>query len=175
MKKMALLSLTALLGFGLPAAAKPITSTVTLTDGAGKEIGTAVVREMKYGVEIALDLKDAPVGTKAIHIHENGDCTGPTFESAGAHFAGGKDKHGKVAGGPHAGDMENINIPKSGKLKTKLKNTNVSLKADAPNTLLRAQGTSLIIHAKPDDHTSQPSGDAGDRIACAVLTAPTAN
>lgn len=166
--------LFAFLGFYFQAQANQVKS-VTLIDGKGAEVGTAILKDQISGVEISLDLRNLPSGTKAIHIHEKGDCKGPDFKSAGDHLAPADQKHGKVPGGPHAGDLPNITISQNGKLKTTLKSTLVTLKVNQPNSLLRPEGAALVIHAKADDHRSQPAGDAGDRIACAVLTKPNAN
>jgi Cu-Zn family superoxide dismutase len=70
--------------------------------------------------------------------------------------------------GLHAGDLPNIVIPRNGKLDFELFAMDLTL-ADGPNTVLDADGTALVIHAKADDYKSQPAGDAGDRIACGVI------
>jgi Cu-Zn family superoxide dismutase len=79
--------------------------------------------------------------------------------------------HGDVEGGPHEGDLPNITVGKNGKGKAVFINKNVTLKA-GPNSLFKTGGTSLVIHAKPDDHKTQPSGDSGDRVACGIIPQP---
>jgi Cu-Zn family superoxide dismutase len=76
-----------------------------------------------------------------------------------------------VMGGPHGGDMPNQHVGADGMLDVQVLNTGVTL-AKGPKSLLDADGSALVIHAKPDDYKTQPSGDAGDRIACAVIKAP---
>jgi superoxide dismutase, Cu-Zn family len=74
-------------------------------------------------------------------------------------------------GGPHGGDMPNQHVGADGVLKAQVLNTGVTLGAGA-KSLGDADGTALVIHADPDDYTSQPAGNAGGRIACAVISAP---
>ena len=124
------------------------------------------------GVLILLDLTAAPSGTHAFHIHETGKCEPPEFKSAGGHFNPDETKHGILnPEGPHAGDMPNIHIPADGKLTIEVLNTLVSV--DGDNGVLDDDGSALMIHAGPDDYKTDPSGNSGDRIACAVLTAAT--
>jgi Cu-Zn family superoxide dismutase len=110
-----------------------------------------------------------PVG-HAFHIHEKGQCDAATsFESAGGHFAPLKHTHGYLsADGPHAGDMPNQFVGSDGALQLQVVNPNVTL-GSGEGALFDADGSALVLHAKLDDYRSQPSGDAGDRIACAVI------
>ena len=89
--------------------------------------------------------------------------------NAGGHFALEDEKHGfATENGPHAGDMPNIHVPASGQLTIDVLNPNVSLQ-DEEGSLLDEDGSAIVIHAKADDYTSQPAGNAGDRIACGVI------
>jgi superoxide dismutase, Cu-Zn family len=104
----------------------------------------------------------------AIHFHETGKCE-PPFRSAGGHFNPTKKAHGMMdQGGLHAGDLPNLIVPKSGKLTFEVFAEDLTLAA-GPNTVLDGDGTALIIHAKRDDYHTQPSGDAGDRMACGAI------
>ena len=67
------------------------------------------------------------------------------------------------------GDLPNLVVPASGKLDFEIFAPGLSLGA-GPGTIFDADGTAIVIHAKADDHRSQPAGDSGDRIACAALT-----
>jgi Cu/Zn superoxide dismutase len=71
--------------------------------------------------------------------------------------------------GHHAGDMENLKIPKNGKLTRTVVNKKVTLEKDKPNSLFHEGGTAVVIHASADDHTTDPAGNAGDRIACGLI------
>jgi Cu-Zn family superoxide dismutase len=70
--------------------------------------------------------------------------------------------------GPHAGDMPNLHVPPDGKLKIEVLDPTVTLSAES--ALLDADGSALVIHAGPDDYKTDPAGNAGDRIACGVIT-----
>ena len=72
-------------------------------------------------------------------------------------------------GGPHGGDLPNLVVPASGKLDFEAFAPGLSL-STGPGAVLDADGTAIVIHAKADNHQSQPSGDSGDRIACGVLS-----
>jgi len=103
-----------------------------------------------------------------IHFHETGKCE-PPFESAGGHFNPGKKAHGVLdLGGSHAGDLPNVVVPAGGKLEFELFVPGLTLAA-GPSSVLDADGTALVIHAKADDYRTQPAGDSGDRIACGVI------
>lgn len=149
----------------------PTTVDVQVKNAKGEDLGKVTLSSLANGVRVRFDLKKLPPGEKAFHFHEKGSCVGPKFESAGAHFAPTKNAHGfDSTGGPHAGDMPNIVVAADGTAKAEFVNPHVSLAA-GDNSLLRGEGTALVIHAKPDDYKTQPSGDAGDRVACGEIKA----
>ncbi len=151
----------------LPAAA--FAATATLKDTDGKEVGTVEFTQTPDGVLLKGNLTGIAAGERAFHIHETGKCE-PPFKSAGGHFNPDDDSHGFMTeDGPHAGDMPNLFIPKSGELTFQVYNDNVSLEDGEDGYLFDDDGSALIIHAGADDYKSQPSGDAGDRIACGVI------
>ncbi len=143
---------------------------VSLENNEGQVVGTATLTEGEEGVHISLEGEDLPAGEHGFHIHEVGKCELPDFESAGSHYNPTNAKHGfNHPEGPHAGDLENITVNEDGTVQAEVDAPMVTLQADTENTLYTEQGTSLMIHSGPDDYRSQPSGDAGDRIACGVI------
>lgn len=157
----------------LTAAADPKPVSVTVNDGSGKSLGTATLTDTGKGVKIDLDLHGLPPGQHAIHVHETAKCDGPDFKSAGGHFNPDKKHHGSMAkDGPHAGDMPNFTADAKGNAKTSVTDPNINLKASDPHSAVAGAGTALVIHEKADDMKTDPSGNAGARIACGVIAAP---
>ena len=97
-------------------------------------------------------------------------CEGPGFTSAGPHFNPDQKHHGlQNPEGPHAGDMPNFTVEANGMATATLVDPRVNL-GDGDHSLFTNGGTALVIHAKADDMKSDPAGNAGDRIACGVIT-----
>lgn len=153
--------------------AEPVmmTKTYPIQNAGGYDLGEVTIKDVADGVEVMVSVNSLPEGTSAIHFHETGTCDGPDFTSAGGHYNPDNVSHGKNTGsGPHAGDMDNFDVPVSGMVTFTRMNKMVSLsERDGFAPLLDDNGTALIIHAEADDYESQPSGAAGARIACAVI------
>lgn len=153
----------------LPAAAQ--TAKASLKDAAGKEVGKAELVQTPHGVLIKLTLAGLPPGEHAVHIHAVGKCEPPGFTTAGGHFNPGGHKHGMEATeGQHAGDMPNLHVPASGALAIEIANPRITLAKGQPTSVFDADGSAIVIHARADDYKSDPAGNAGDRIACGVIT-----
>ena len=151
----------------LPAAAQ--TATAALKDAGGKAVGSANLAQTQNGVLINLSVKGLPPGEHAFHVHAVGKCE-PPFTSAGGHFNPGNKKHGLLAAeGHHAGDMPNLHIPQSGDLTVEVVNTSITLDKGKPNSVFGTNGTAIVIHAGSDDYKTDPTGEAGGRIACGVI------
>jgi Cu-Zn family superoxide dismutase len=109
-----------------------------------------------------------PDSEHGFHIHENGDCSAPDGSSAGGHFNPGSSEHGSISTAMHhGGDMPNIKADAQGNAHIDgpvASNVNVGV-GDGFDIV----GRGLIVHADPDDYKTQPTGNAGARLACAVI------
>lgn len=150
-----------------PAASDFRQAGATLLNAEGAEVGDVIITETASGVlHLILDLRDGvlPAAQHGFHIHETGACEAPTFESAGGHLAGGKEHGIHSPNGIHLGDLPNITTYDAGAVHVEY------FLADVPmDQILDDDGSAVVIHDGVDDYTTQPSGNAGDRLACGVL------
>lgn len=152
----------------LATAASGQTAHAELHNDQGQAIGDATLVQTPHGVLMTVALHGVPPGMHAFHIHAIGKCE-PPFTSAGGHFNPADRKHGiENPAGMHAGDLPNIYVPEGGALKFDVFVPSVSL-TGGKDDLFNADGSSLVIHAGPDDYKSDPAGDAGPRIDCGVI------
>ncbi|KXH80876.1 superoxide dismutase family protein [Sporosarcina sp. HYO08] len=143
-----------------------------LINTKNEKIGEVSFVEGKDGVTIAVIAEGLPPGKKGIHIHETGVCTPPTFTSAGGHLNPAHREHGfDNPKGFHLGDLPNIEVDANGRVSAELELKDVTLEMGQKNSLLDRDGSALVIHANEDDYKTDPSGNSGDRIACAVVKA----
>lgn len=159
-----------------PAFAKPKDAlTVPLKTATGEDAGTATFRQGKTQLTIKVDLKNLPVGAHGVHIHEKALCEAPDFKSAGGHFNPDAKQHGlQNPMGHHNGDLpKNITIGEGHTGTATFKVGYLSLDPASPNSIVANGGTSIMVHEKADDMKTDPTGNAGNRIACGVITMPT--
>ncbi|MBR1216956.1 superoxide dismutase family protein [Bradyrhizobium sp. U87765 SZCCT0131] len=141
----------------------------TLKNAEGAAIGSLDLAQVSDGVLVKLTARGLPPGEHAFHVHAVGKCE-PPFTTAGGHFNPDNRKHGMMsAEGHHAGDMPNLIVPASGDVAVEVVNTAVTLDKGKPNSLYKPDGTAFVIHAAADDYKTDPTGNAGGRIACAVV------
>ncbi len=155
----------------LLAAAGPGAS-ATLRDPQGKTVGTATLEQAPEGVRITVAVSGVSPGLHGFHVHAVGKCEGPDFKTAGGHFNPGSREHGlENPRGAHAGDMPNLEVGADGNGKGVFLARGATLEA-GPGSLFPEGGTSVVLHAAPDDMKTDPAGNAGARIACGVVTRP---
>ena len=158
------------------AATSATTSTLTsaeanLASASGSLVsGKLMLAPMGDGVHITGEIGGLGAGmTHAIHVHEKGDCSAADASSAGGHFNPAGSAHGRAGTAVHhAGDMDNIVANAEGRAKIDIHLAGVSLGGGAANDVF---GRAIVVHAAPDDYTSQPAGNAGARVACGVISA----
>lgn len=149
-------------------AAQPEKAVAYLNPTEGnKTSGTVVLTAQNGSVMIMADFEGLPPGKHGFHIHEKGDCSAPDATSAGGHFNPDNSPHAGPDNPPgqrHVGDLGNIEADSNGKAHYEREDPIVSLKG--PHSVI---GKAVIIHADADDLESQPTGNAGSRLACGVI------
>ena len=130
------------------------TGTVSFTQSGDKVIVSGLVSGLKADAE------------HGFHLHEKGDCSSGDGMSAGGHFNPGSQPHGNHAeASHHAGDLPSLKADASGVAKFSFESKSISVGNGASDIVGRA----LIVHRDPDDFTTQPTGNSGPRLACAVM------
>ncbi|HYW09698.1 MAG TPA: superoxide dismutase family protein [Longimicrobium sp.] len=153
---------------------RPVTFSIPIFDAAGRTVGTVTALQRGDSVRIGVRATGMPAGTHGAHLHDAGMCDAPQFTTAGPHLNPTARQHGmRNPRGPHLGDLPNLVVAADG---TGALDATVagSLTAGvAP--IFDANGTSFVVHASRDDMVTDPSGNSGARIACAVIAAPNAS
>jgi Cu-Zn family superoxide dismutase len=140
-----------------------------LIDRAGAPVGRVALAPDGAGVRITVEASGLTPGLHGIHLHAAGACVGPAFASAGGHVNPAGKKHGlHNPEGAHGGDLPNLTAAADGAARYATTTHLITLDA-GPTGLFDADGAALVIHAMPDDERTDPTGNSGDRVACAVL------
>ena len=145
----------------------PVTRAVALLHPAkdGKVEGTLTFAKAAAGLKVTGRITGLPPGTHGFHIHEFGDCTAADFSSAGGHYNPTGHQHaGPTEARRHMGDMGNIEAGADGTASVDY--TDARLRLEGAHGIL---GRGVIVHANPDDLKTQPTGNAGGRVACGVI------
>lgn len=145
---------------------------MALVNSAGQTIGSVRAWQTSGGVGFHISAAGLPHGLHALHVHSVGRCDPPDFASAGPHWNPLGKQHGlNNPNGPHAGDLPNVEVAANGVLSQTVTLPGASLFAPpgTPGALMDADGAALVIHAQADDYMTDPAGNSGPRIACAVL------
>lgn len=145
---------------------------VEVVDPAGAAIGTIEVLQDANGSTLAVEVAGLEEGLRGVHLHETGRCEGPSFETAGGHWNPSAKEHGRDnPAGAHAGDLSNLIVDSEGHGSATYLVGGILMEGTEIR-MADEDGTALVIHAGPDDYRTDPSGDSGARVACAVLAPP---
>ncbi|HEY5381539.1 MAG TPA: superoxide dismutase family protein [Acidobacteriaceae bacterium] len=144
---------------------------VKLVGSQGQPVGSVTFKTVKKGVKMTIKLENVPFGEHAVHIHENPVCDAPDFHGAGGHFNPAGKQHGyQNPMGHHNGDLPgNVMVDEDHMGEASFVLKDISLDPKAPDSLFLNGGTSVVVHEHADDMKTDPSGDAGNRIACGVV------
>lgn len=137
----------------------------------GETIGQAVFEQAPTGVLMRVAVSGLTPGEHGIHLHGTGKCE-PDFKAAKGHINPEGSKHGlRNPEGPDSGDLPNLFVANDGTAQAEFFTTRVSVVAggEATPALLDEDGATVVIHANPDDHQTQPIGGAGGRVGCGVI------
>lgn len=116
------------------------------------------------GVRVVVELENLSPGDHGFHVHQNGDCSAPNGTSAGGHFNPESQDHGaRTADVRHVGDLDNVTADADGTARAEFVDSQIALSGE--HSIV---GRAVIVHAAPDDY-SQPTGNAGARVACGVI------
>jgi Cu-Zn family superoxide dismutase len=136
-----------------------------MINALGAPIGAVRAWQTAGGVSFHIEAAGLPHGVHGLHVHAVGRCDPPEFTTSGGHWNPADKKHGmNNPAGPHAGDLPNVEVAANGVL-----SATVTLPGATMAGLLDADGSALVLHAAADDYKTDPSGNSGARIACAVI------
>lgn len=139
----------------MPTTGNTTSGTVSFVQSGGRVQVGGEVRGLKPNAE------------HGFHVHEKGDCSSGDGMSAGGHFNPDGKAHGRHGAGlHHAGDLPSLRADASGVARFSFESTTIAVGAGASDVV----GKGLIVHRDPDDYRTQPTGNAGPRLACAVIT-----
>ena len=147
-------------------AAQPTQAVAELSPTQGNNVhGTVTFTQEAGGVHVVADLTGLTPGEHGFHLHQTGDCSAPDAASAGDHFNPTMMPHGAPdSTSRHAGDLGNLTADGSGNAHYDRVDSQLSF--EGTNSII---GRAVIVHGNRDDMTSQPSGNAGPRVACGVV------
>jgi Cu-Zn family superoxide dismutase len=150
------------------ASGKPADATAKLESKSdSKAMGTATFKVEGGKVHMKVEMTGLTPGEHAIHIHEKGDCSAPDASSAGGHWNPSGENHGKWGVAPfHHGDIGNLKADANGKATLSFSTDLWTVGDGKPSDIV---GKAVVVHLKEDDFKTQPSGNAGGRVACGVI------
>lgn len=155
-------------------ATKPAVYTGQIKSPTGQDLGTVTLTPGPDGVVLRVTAHGLTPGWHGMHFHEKGSCSDDKFASAGGHVHNMTPVvHGFLTSNHNdAGDLPNLYVAADGTANTEVfSNLVTATKSGDKPYLMDDDGSALVIHAMPDDYSTQPIGGAGVRVGCAVLAA----
>ena len=130
-----------------------------------------MLRQEDGRVRIVVQAGGLTPGRHGVHVHAVGQCEPPTFQSAGDHFNPLGKKHGlENPEGAHGGDLPDLEADASGRTEYVAVTDRLTL-GTGPASIFDTDGSAVVIHEKPDDQRTDPSGNSGERMLCGLLVA----
>jgi Cu-Zn family superoxide dismutase len=146
----------------------PSTAAADIMNASGRTVARVTAEEAGEGVRLRIEAEGMPTGAYGAHVHTIGRCDAPAFTTAGPHWNPSGRLHGKDnPAGMHKGDLPNLLVGTDGR--GSFEYTVLGAAIGGPGGMLDADGAAVVIHQRPDDYRTDPSGNSGDRIACGVL------
>jgi superoxide dismutase, Cu-Zn family len=137
-----------------PTTGNTAAGTVRFVQAGGRVQVSGEIRGLRPGAE------------HGFHVHEKGDCSSGDGMSTGGHFNPNAQPHGRHgAGAHHVGDLPSLRADASCVARFNFETTALGVGSGSNDVV----GRGLIVHRDPDDYTTQPTGNAGPRLACAVI------
>ena len=141
-----------------------------LRDSGGRTRARATVEQAGDSLRVRIEATAMSPGSYGVHVHNAGRCDPPAFTTAGPHWNPTGQMHGKDnPRGMHKGDLPNLMVGADGRGSLEYTIPHAILSGMLPTKLVDEDGAAVVIHARPDDYRTDPSGNSGDRIACGVL------
>lgn len=154
-----------------PSGPPPVRATFAVIDTAGDRVGQVTAVQEPGGIQLQVYVYQLPPGPHGLHLHAVAACDPPGFQTATGHLNPAGRRHGRRnPEGPHLGDLPNLQVDDRGEARLELRLDSLTLTA-GPRSI-GVPGTALVIHAAADDEITDPTGNSGARIACAVVTIP---
>ena len=153
-----------------PADQPPATAAAQLRDAGGRAVASASAAQVGDAVRVRVEAAGLSPGIYGAHLHTVGRCDAPSFESAGPHWNPANREHGPDnPRGQHMGDLPNLLVGTDGRGSFEFTIPGAAL-AGGARALFDRDGAAVVLHARPDDYRTDPSGNSGARIACGVLS-----
>jgi Cu-Zn family superoxide dismutase len=146
-----------------------VSAQADIRDGGGRTVARASAIQTGDALRVRVEAAGLPPGIYGAHIHMIGRCAPPAFDSAGAHWNPTGRQHGRDnPQGQHLGDLPNLMVGTDRRGSYEFTVPSAWL-AGGARPVLDADGAAIVIHARPDDYRTDPSGNSGARIACGEL------